>query len=133
MLGRGDSTIKGNVAVPVAFKNCAMFTRCITKTDGTTIIDDAENLFGYSSTYSDTTENFLFYSKDEAANFGNDNQNTNAFKSFKYKTKLIESTANGILEDSAIAVSLKYPSNFLRSLEIPLINCKFEKKLRWTN
>ena len=31
-----------------------------------------------------------------------------------------------------IAVSLKYLSNFWRSLEMPLINCKVELKLRWT-
>ena len=27
---------------------------------------------------------------------------------------------------------LKYSSNFWRSLEIPLVNCKVELKLRWT-
>ena len=30
-----------------------------------------------------------------------------------------------------LAVSLKYLSNFLRSLEIPLINCKVELSLDW--
>ena len=28
---------------------------------------------------------------------------------------------------------LKYLSNFWRSLEIPLINCKVELKLKWSN
>ena len=32
----------------------------------------------------------------------------------------------------AIAVPLKYLSNFWRLLEIPLINCKVELKLKWT-
>ena len=55
-------------------------------------------------------------------------------KYFKYKTKLIRSTAiaNGILENAAIALLLKYLSNFWRSLEMPLINCKVELKLTWT-
>ena len=58
----------------VAFKNCAPFTKCITKIDGTTI-DDAEdldfvmsmyNLIEYSSNYSETTGSLWFCSKDEA-------------------------------------------------------------------
>ena len=36
------------------------------------------------------------------------------------------SSCNGILEDATIAVSLKYPSKFWKSHEIPLINCKVE-------
>ena len=39
--------------------------------------------------------------------------------------------ANGILKNAAIAVSLKYLSNFWRSLEMPLINCKEELKRKW--
>ena len=65
-----------------------------------------------------------FYSEDEGDDLGNSIINTNAFKSFKYTTKLIGSTAaaNGILEDAAAAAPLKYLSNFGRSLEILLIN-----------
>ena len=33
---------------------------------------------------------------------------------------------NGTLKNSAIAVTLKYISNFCRSLEMPLTNCKME-------
>ena len=40
--------------------------------------------------------------------------------------------ANGIVGSMAIAVPLKYLSNFGRSLEMPLINCKVELKLYWT-
>ena len=39
--------------------------------------------------------------------------------------------ANGILENATIAVSLRYLRNFWRSLEMPLINCKVELKLKW--
>ena len=90
------------------------------------------NLLEYISNYSDTAGNLWFYYNEEAVNFGNDIANTNAFKSFEYKTKLIGSTANGILEDATFAVPLQNQSNFQRSLETQLINCKVELKLRRT-
>ena len=40
-----------------------------------------------------------------------------------------DNAANGILKNVTIAVPLKYLSNFWRSLETPLINCKVELKL----
>ena len=82
-----------------------------------------------------------FYSKDEATDFDADIlSNDNNFKYFKYKAKVLEYTvaqpalnqANGILKNSTIAVSLRDLSNFGRSHEKPLINCKVELKLRWT-
>ena len=63
--------------------------------------------------------------------------NDNNFKSFRYKAKLLGNTAaladnaaNGILKNATIAVPLKYLSNL--SLQMPLINCKVELKLKWT-
>ena len=47
-------------------------------------------------------------------------------KSFKYKTKLIESTGNGILENETISVPLKYLSNFWGLVKMPFINWKVE-------
>ena len=89
-------------------------TKCITKIGGITINEDENldlmmpkyNLFEYSPNYFDTTDSLWFYSKDEANNFDNDIANTNAFKSFKCKTKLIRNTAaaNVILEDTITAV-----------------------------
>ena len=38
-----------------------------------------------------------------------------------------------ISRNETIAVLLKYLSNFCISLEIPLINCKVELKVKWTN
>ena len=35
-------------------------------------------------------------------------------------------------KNATIPVPLKYLSKFWRSLEIPLINCKIELKLKWT-
>ena len=53
-----------------------------------------------------------------------------------YNAKLLVKTeadgANGILKNITISMPLKYLSNFLRSLEIPLINCKVDLKLKWT-
>ena len=58
--------------------------------------------------------------------------------SFKYKASLL-----GKLDDDAdddrslkkikLVVPLKYLSNFFRSLEMPLINCKIHLELNWNN
>ena len=62
ILVRGDITVVAAPATQLAFKNCAPFTKCITKVDET--IDDAEDLdlvmpmyhlIDYSSKYSETT------------------------------------------------------------------------------
>ena len=50
----------------------------------------------------------------------------------KYKASIIDNTkANGTKNGVKIAVPLKYLSNFWRSLEMPLINCKIELSLNW--
>ena len=94
-LVRGDITVIAVHRAQVAFKNCAPFTKRITKSDGT-IVDDAEDLdlvmsmfdlFEYSSSYSDTTCSLWFCFKDEATNF--DIDNTNNFKSVVYKAKFL--------------------------------------------
>ena len=51
---------------------------------------------------------------------------------FKYKGSGIGDTANNWTENGVkLAVLLKYLNNFLRSLEIPLINYKVELSLKW--
>ena len=58
-------------------------------------------------------------------------------ESFKYKVALLGKTADAVnntnnsVKDIKIVVPLKYLSNFSRSLEIPLINCKFYPELNW--
>ena len=66
-------------------------------------------------------------------------QKTDNFNFFKYKAKLLGNTeahadnaANRILKNTTVVVPLKSSSNFWRSLEILLINCKVELNLRWT-
>ena len=52
--------------------------------------------------------------------------------SFKYKASLSCNTVNDRTKNGVkIAVPLKYLSNFWRSLEMPLINCKVELSLKW--
>ena len=96
------------------------------------------NLLEYSSNYFVTTRSVRFYSEDEATNFNHNIANTDAFKSFKYKAKLLRNAAaqpapnkdNEILKNATNAVPLKYLSSLWRSLEVPLINWKVESKLR---
>ena len=58
--------------------------------------------------------------------------NYNTAPSFKYKAGLTGNTENnGRKNGVKIAVPLKYLSNFWRSLEMPLINCKVELSLKW--
>ena len=73
----GNITVTTAPTTQVAFKNCAPFTKCVTKIDGTTI-DYAEdldlvmpmyNLIEYNSNYSKAIQTFRFYSKDGATNF----------------------------------------------------------------
>ena len=98
ILVRGYVTVAAAPAKQVAFKKCALFTKCTTKIDETTIeyaekidlVIPMHNLIEYSSNYSETS--LWFYSKDEAANFNDDIANTNNFKSFKYKAKLLRNT-----------------------------------------
>ena len=127
----GDITVAAAPTTQVVLKNCATFTKCTTKIEGTTI-DDAENLDLVMPTY-----NVLEYS----SNYSDINNiaNTGSFKNFKYKAKLLGNTeaqpnpsyANGILKNATITVPLKYLGNFWRSREIPLINCKVELKINW--
>ena len=81
ILVRGNITInRCNQAIPVAFKNCAQFIKCVTKIDGTTIdaVEDLDlvmtmhNLLEDSSNYSDMTDSVCFYSKDETNHLNND-------------------------------------------------------------
>ena len=74
------------------------------------------DLLQYSSSYSDTTDTLCLYSKDEATYFNVNIEDTNSFRSFKYKAKLLGSTeadaANLILKSTSVVVLLKYLRNF---------------------
>ena len=114
---RPDKRNKG-----VIFKNCAPFTKCIRKINGTEtnnaqdidIVMPVYNLIQYSDSYSKTSGSLSQYFKDEP----NDNS-----KSFKSKVKITGNTpASGDAKDVKIVVELKYLSNFGGTLEMPLIH-----------
>ena len=58
------------------------------------------------------TSSLWFKSKDEETEFGADIANSDGFKYFKYKTRLLEDTesdeVDGILRNTALAEPLKY-------------------------
>ena len=61
---------------------------------------------------------------------------TNNSSSFKYKSSLLKElfadNANRPFKNKKIVVPLKHLSNYFRSLEMPLINCKTHLELNWT-
>ena len=141
--------VTGNITVvgaddntKVAFKNCAPFRKCRTEINET-FIDEAEhinitlsmfNLIEYSDNRSDTSGSLWQFRRDEIIE--NINLTSNSSSSFKYKSNLIGNTAadgpNREKEGLKIVVPLKYLSNFWRSLESPLINCKVDLSLTWS-
>ena len=57
----------------------------------------------------------------------------NDIDSLNFKSNIIGKTNNeGEIENVETMVPLKYLSNFWRTLEIPLINCKVELILNWS-
>ena len=96
------------------------------------------NLLEYSDNYADSCGSLYQFVRDEQ-NMNNENiadVTTADSSSFKYKSSILGDSvadgANGALKDTKIVVPLKYLSNFFRSLEMPLINCKIHLKLNWT-
>ena len=130
--------VTGNITVvgaddntKVAFKNCAPFRKCRTEINET-FINEADviniampmyDFIEYSDNYSDTSGSLWQFNRDEIE--GNvdltvdANHIPNNSSSYKYRSSLI-TNRNGV----KIAVPPKYLSNFWRSLEIPLTNCK---------
>ena len=89
------------------------------------------NLIEYSDSYSDNSGILWSFKRDDVANNADVTNDDNA-PSFKYKASIIDNTENnGTKNGVKRAVPLKYLSNFWRSLEMPLINCKVELSLKW--
>ena len=86
------------------------------------------NLIEYSDNYSKTSGSLWQYCKDIPAvnNAGNiiDFDGANATDSFDVKTKVTGQTNDNGIIYVEIMVPLKYLRNFLRTLEMPLINCE---------
>ena len=125
-------------AAKVTFTTCAPFKNCRTETNDT-FVDEAEyiniamamyNLTEYSDKYSDSSGSLWQFKKDEVVN--NANATVENSSSFRCKSSFVGNTVNnGGLNGVKIAISLKYLSNFWRSLEMLLINCKVELSLTW--
>ena len=99
------------------------------------------NLIEYSDNYADSSGSLYQFKRDEFPMIGAGNPNNVALDnsaSFKYKASLLgkATDADGndrSLKNTKIDVPLKYLSNFLRSLEMSLINCKIHLELNWNN
>ena len=87
-----------------------------------------------------TSGSLCYYYRDEvnddanennpAGNYRINNNKTATSKCFEYKTKLRGGTPdNNSRLGTEVVVSLKYLSNFWRSLDLPFINCKIELDL----
>ena len=115
----------------VAFKNCAPFETCnvnindeyIEAAKYLDIIMPMYNLLEYSGNYEDTTETLYQFKRDKPPN--NNDEVDNNTTSLKYKS------IDGI-NNIKLVVPLKYISNFFRSLEMPLVNCKVDLEITWT-
>ena len=141
-----DGTIRvaaANANTRLALKNCAPFTKCnlenndehVDTAENLDILMPMYNLIEYSDNYQDSSATLYQYKRDEPPKANAILDLTADISSyFKYKIKLL---GNPVL-DGAIAkrnvkvvVRLKYLSNFFRSLEMPLINCKIKLNLTW--
>ena len=145
-----DGTIRATNAVNatrLALKNCAPFTKCnleindehVDTAENLDIVMPMYNLIEYSDNYQDSSATLYHYKRDEppeddaVADLTADNSD-----SFKYKIKL-SGNIDQLAADAArvgrlnlkVVVPLKYLSNFFRSLEMPLINCKIKLNLTW--
>ena len=137
-----DGAAANNNNKKVIFKNCALFTNCISKIDNTQI-DNAEyidkvmpmyNLLEFSDNYSKTSGSLWQYFKDIPAVDDDGNiinfNGANNTDSFKFKNRLTGQTNDDGIINVQIMVPLKYLSSFWRTLEIPLINCEVELILK---
>ena len=154
ILVQGTTTIQNTAAAGAAvkntnkkviFKSCAPFTDCIIGINNTQM-DDAQkidvvmpmyNLIKYSDTYLKTSGSLWQYQRDEPALGNNghiidfpDDDNNRA--SFKFKQKIAGQTGNGGTKYVEVMVPLKYLSQFCRTLEMILNNCKISFQLKYS-
>ena len=145
-----DDTIRATNAVNdtrLALRNCTSFTKChleindehVDTAENLDIVMPMYNLIVYSDNYQDSSATLYHYKRDEpqeddvVADLAANNSD-----SLKYKIKLLGNVTE-VAGDAAgvrklnvkVVVPLKYLSNFFRSLEMPLINCKIKLILTW--
>ena len=119
-----------NTNKKVIFKNCALFTNCISEinntqvdsTNGIDIVMPMYKLIEYSDNYSKASGSFWQYCKDILAV-----DNNNAIVSIAendFEVKMTGQTGDDGAKNVEIMVPFKYFSIVWRTLEIPLINCE---------
>ena len=140
----GDITATGgNADTKVTFKNCVLFATYATHinnehidtAENIDIIKSMHNLIGYNDNYSDTSASLWQFKRDESNVTNPADVATANSASFKYKSsffKALTDDDNGEFKYVKITVPLKHLSNFWRSLEMSLINCKTHLDLNWT-
>ena len=127
-------------ATRLALKNCAPFTKCnleindehVDTAENLDIVMPMYNLIENSDNYQDSSATLYQYKQDEPpeADAVADLTANNSI-SFKYKIKILgnidqlnaDAARVGRLNVKVVEI-LKHLSNFFRSLEMPLINCK---------
>ena len=133
-----------NTNKKVIFKNCAPFTNCISEINNTQV-DNAKdidivmpmyNLIEYRDNYSKTSGKLWQYCNDIAAVDINNAivifTENNLTDSFNFKVKMTGQTGDDGTKNVEIMVPLEYLSNFLRTLEMPLINREINLILTWS-
>ena len=126
------------------FKNCALFTNCISEINNTQIGNAKDidmvmpmyNLIEYSDNYAKTTGSLWQYCKDIPARNNNEIiefTGENLTDSFNFKVKFTGQTGDNETKNVEIMVQLKHLSNFWRTLEMPLINCEVNLILTWSS
>ena len=145
-----DGTIRATNAVNatrLALKNCAPFTKFnleindehVDTAEKLDIVMPMYNVIEYSDNYQDSSVTIYQYKRDEppeddaVADLTADNSD-----SLKYKIKLLGNVTEAAGDAAGVrrvnvkvVVPLKYLSNFFRSLEMPLVNCKTKLNLTW--
>ena len=127
-----------NANTRLALKNCAPFTKCnleindeyVDTAENLDIVMPMYNLIEYSDNYQDSSGTLYQYKPDQPPE-GDPIPNlaVDKLSSFRYKVELLGDpvVANNIARRNVkVVVPLEYLSNFFRSLEMPLINCKIK-------
>ena len=127
------------------FKNCALFTNCISEINNTQV-DNAKdidivmtmyNLIEYSDNYSKTSGSLWQYCKNIPAVDNNNYAVVNFAENYvtdslNFKVKMTGQTGDDGIKNVEIMVPLKYLSNFWRALEMSLVTREINLILTWS-
>ena len=127
ILAKGTITVNNTVAADadanntdkkVIFKNCALFTNCISKINNTQVhnvkdIDIVMPMYNLID-FVDNNNAIVKFAESNLAD------------SFNFKVKMTGQTGNDQTKNVEIMVPLKYLRNFWRASEMPLTNCEID-------